>query len=59
MYVEPRIVGTNVMCSCGFPMEAIEHTDLEHRAEWIWWRCLRDHDHITRAVPLPVTMACG
>jgi hypothetical protein len=55
-YIEPRVIGDNVMCSCGSTMECIAYTDLENGGEWVWWRCLRNYDHVTRTIPVPVSL---
>ena len=63
MIVEPRSNGLHVTCGhCRGAMRAEQGSQLGEfphspKAEWMWWRCILNPRHVTRAIPLPVQMA--
>jgi hypothetical protein len=60
MYVQPRSNGLHVSCGeCRGMMRPEIGRQLGDRTQWLWYRCLFDRNHITRAIPLPVRMARG
>jgi len=62
-YSQPRSNGLHVTCGiCRGMMVAEKGTTIGHEGgdgAWLWYRCVRDAQHITRALPLPVQMARG
>lgn len=67
MYVEPRQVydwdanQSIIRCVCGgrmLPEQGQQFTD-EGPHDLLWWRCIENPAHVTRALPLPVRMARG
>jgi len=63
---EPETGNRRIQCSCGGQLtpEKGRLLDIPHRQsgdshEWLWWRCEENPRHVTRALPLPVTMARG
>jgi hypothetical protein len=64
IYVAPRTNGLHVVCGECLGMMVPEQgttfaepEDDPEVGEWLWYRCILNPRHITRALPLPVQMA--
>ena len=53
--VNVTVSGVTVLCgACDGPMRPVLGRNLDgEELEWLFWRCTRNRDHISVALPLP------